>query len=58
MTQKAKASQSAVRSVTQVVLFGLDESGKPKAARFSESQAEHRNEGRSTAQATGADRHQ
>ena len=39
MTQKAKASQSAVRSVTQVVLFGLDESGKPKAARFSEPQA-------------------
>ena len=40
MTQKAKPGQSSTRVTTQVVLFGLDESGKPKAARFSEAQAD------------------
>jgi hypothetical protein len=39
MTHKAKQAQSPTRPTTQVVLFGLDESGKPKAARFSEAQA-------------------
>ena len=34
MTQKAKQAQPSPRPTTQVVLFGLDESGKPKAARF------------------------
>jgi hypothetical protein len=40
MTQKTKSVQIAARPVAQVVLFGLDENGKPKAARFSEPQAD------------------
>jgi hypothetical protein len=39
MSQKAKQTQTASRPSGQVVLFGLDDSGKPKAARFSEAQA-------------------
>jgi hypothetical protein len=40
MTQKTKSVQGAVRPIAQVVLFGLDDNGKPKAARFSEPQAD------------------
>lgn len=40
MTQKAKSFQSVTRPIAHVVLFGLDENGKPKAARFSEPQAD------------------
>jgi hypothetical protein len=39
MTQKAKHEDTIPNSVAPVVLFGVDEHGKPKAARFPEKQA-------------------
>ena len=40
MAQKATHRQTDPSSPTPVVLFGVDENGKPKAARFPEKQAD------------------
>ena len=40
MAQKATHRQTDPSSPTPVVLFGVDENGKPKAARFPETQAD------------------
>jgi hypothetical protein len=40
MTQKARQSHSDSKTaILPVVLFGVDQNGKPKAARFPEAQA-------------------
>src|SRR3981189_2315380 len=40
MTQKTTQRQTSSSSAVPVVLFGLDDHGKPKAARFPEKQAD------------------
>src|SRR3981189_648031 len=40
MTQKTAQGQTSSSSAVPVVLFGLDDHGKPKAARFPEKQAD------------------
>jgi hypothetical protein len=54
MTQKARQSQSSSKAaVHPVVLFGVNQHGKPIAARFLESQAQARRQGRRAIEPAG-----